>query len=112
MNNTLKEIEEEIDNKYNLFKDIVIAPRQAGDFDKAIILQEYYRNYNEDLKSFIKSSIIKVLEQLVERERMEKKLESRENRKSSNWDLVIAWNAKTDDTISYLKSEIDNIKNK
>lgn len=63
-----------------------------------------------DIIPDIKSSIIKVLEQLVEREEKSKKeyLRYIDTYGITN-EEVDGWNGKIEDTISYLKSEIEEL---
>jgi hypothetical protein len=95
INDTLKQIEEEILKKSTEIyigsgSDLVINTKHAI--------------------AIAKSSIIKVLEQLVEREEKSKKeyLRYIDTYGITN-EEVDGWNGKIEDTISYLKSEIANL---
>ena len=103
INNTLKQVEEEFDREFNL------VSGKYFDYPNGLKVKFTHN----DIKSFLKSLIIKVLEQLVEREEEElMNLEllngAKANKMFKRLDMKesIGWNKKAEDTISYLKSEI------
>lgn len=46
-------MEERFDADFNFFNDITITPRQAGDFERAVKLQDFYRSAGDRIKAFV-----------------------------------------------------------
>lgn len=95
INDTLKHIEEEFD-------------KQSGLYNASLLNEDAFLDA-EKVKSFLKSSIIKVLQQLIEREngKMFSKMDSIITKKDvDEYRDRLCFNEAKQDTISYLKSEI------
>lgn len=63
---TPKEYIEGFDKRFNFFENIRITPRYTDGFEKARILQRFYQNSGEEIKSFLISTVISVLKEQVE----------------------------------------------
>ena len=94
MKDTLKEIEEEFDKEFNL------VSGKYSDYPNGLKVKFTHN----DIKSFLNSSIIKVLQHLVEREESGQKSFCRCLCEKTK--LAIEYNSAKQDTIDYLKSEI------
>ena len=106
INNTLKTIEEEFDREF-----VELHPIDGTDMFNRPIFYDTSTDQVDRVKSFLKSSIIKVLE--VEIEREEKQVKIHQHIIDIHDTAPFEWHegriAEAQDTISYLKSEVEKL---
>ena len=107
MENTLKQIEEGFDEFGAVFSFPHTAVNAKAEIPQRDGLPMLYNGMyiTHDIKSFLKSSIIKVLQQLVEREENKEK----EMVNDMSYEEATGLHYAKQDTISYLKSELANL---
>lgn len=103
-----QQIEEKLEHLFNKAFEFCLMQVRGEISEESRI--ELLKVLDKEGKLVIKSSIIKILEQLVEREEKSKKeyLRYIDTYGITN-EEVDGWNGKIEDTISYLKSEIEEL---